>query len=447
MKTKTISRGIPITGVARDSIGADLGITAGDCLLAVSGQYPQDLIDYRYLVAGENVSIHIRTREGREFLYEIEKDYDEGLGLEFASKCFTAVKRCRNKCIFCFVDQMPPGMRRSLYIKDDDYRLSFLDGSFITLTNLNAADIRRVIDLRLSPLYISVHTTDSHLRSRIMGNGEAGAIKERLGQLAAAGIDFHAQVVLLPGINDGFYLEETVMDLIKYWPHARSLALVPVGLTAHRRGLYPLKGYDKRQAQRLIRWGQGWQRKLRKRYGLTFLYMAVEFYLQADEPLPAREYYDDFPQLENGIGLLRLFYDELAELSLPRLLARPFSLTLVTGVSAAQAVGKLAQRLLEVKGLDVRVEVVANKYFGPAVTVAGLLTGRDIVEQLKGKELGDGIVLPAAMLRADSDVFLDNLRLQDVSDELGVNIWAATGPRALGHWVWSKGGEAQCKNP
>ncbi len=441
-----VQKGIDITGVAPDSIAAELDIAPGDCLLAIDGQYPQDLIDYRYLIAGENVSIYIRSGAGKEYLYEIEKEYDEGLGLEFASKCFTPIKRCQNKCIFCFVDQMPPDMRPSLYIKDDDYRLSFLDGSFITLTNLDTADMGRVAKLRLSPLYISVHTTDSRLRSRIMGHKEAGALKERLEELAAAGIDFHAQVVLLPGINDGFYLEETICDLIEYWPRARSLALVPVGLTSHRQGLYPLKGYDKKEARKIIRWGQGWQKKLRKRFGITFLYLADEFYLRAGEPIPDRAHYDDFPQLENGIGLLRLFYDDVAELSLPQTLGRPYSITLVTGISAAGAVGKLAQRLQLVGGLGVQLETVINRFFGPPVTVAGLITGGDLLEQLQGKNLGDTLFLPAAMLRAGSDVFLDNLSLKDVSSRLGVDIEVVAGPADVARWVWGKGGEGKWKN-
>lgn len=432
--------GIAITGVVQDSIGAELGITPGDFLLAIGGQCPKDLIDYRYLVAGENINVHIRTGVGKEFLYEIEKEYDEGLGLEFGSKCFMDVKRCQNKCIFCFVDQMPPNMRSSLYIKDDDYRLSFLDGSFITLTNLDTSARQRLAEQRLSPLYISVHTTDPRLRSRIMGHRGAGAIKERLQELVTAGIDFHAQVVLLPGINDGFYLEETIGDLVKYWPRARSLALVPVGLTRHRQGLYPLEGYDKKGARQIIRWGQGWQKRLRRSYGITFLYLADEFYLTADEPIPDRECYDDFPQLENGIGLLRLFYDDMAGLSLPRALDRPYSITLVTGISAAGAVGKLARRLQMVKGLRVRLETIENRFFGSSVTVAGLITGGDLVGQLRGKDLGNVLFLPAAMLRADGDVFLDNLSLKDVGRRLGVSIRLVTGPIDVARWVASKGG-------
>ncbi|MGB4029768.1 MAG: DUF512 domain-containing protein [bacterium] len=434
--------GIPISSVAQESIAADLGIAAGDYLLAIDGKKPRDLIDYGYLVAGEYINLHIRKKSGAEYIYEIEKEYDEDLGLEFDTKVFSGLIECRNRCLFCFVDQMPRGMRPSLYIKDDDYRLSFLDGSFITLTNLGPAEMTRIIEQRLSPLYISVHTTDPHLRRRLMGNRRAGAIKDQLERLAEAGIEFHAQVVLIPGINDGFYLEETISDLAKYWPAARSLALVPVGLTRHRKGLYPLQGYTKEQARRVIRWAQGWQKKFRQELGVTFLYVADEFYVLTGEPLPEGKHYDDFPQLENGVGFLRLFYDDLANLTLPGVPKEPLTITLATGVSAAGAVHALADRLRQVENLTVQVEVVPNCFFGSSVTVAGLITGSDLLQHFQDKELGDILFLPEAMLRRESDVFLDGMTVGELSSRLGIDIVLVSCPTDVVKFL-EKGGEEQ----
>ncbi|HHY37142.1 MAG TPA: DUF512 domain-containing protein [Firmicutes bacterium] len=433
-------KGIPISCVRKDSIAADLGIAAGDFLLAIDDKVPRDLIDYQYLVAGEAVNLHIRKKNGAEYIFEIEKDYDEDLGLEFDTRVFSGLMQCRNHCLFCFVDQMPRGLRPSLYIKDDDYRLSFLDGSFITLTNLGPADVARVIQQRLSPLYISVHTTDPHLRARLMGNRGAGAIKEQLEQLAAAGIEFHAQVVLVPGINDGFYLEETIGDLVKYWPSARSLALVPVGLTRHRKGLYPLQGYTEKQARRVVRWAQGWQKKLRKELGITFVHLADEFYVLTGEPLPEREHYDDFPQIENGVGLLRLFYDELSHLFLPGYLKEPLTITLATGVSAAGAIKELAARLRQIKNLTVQVEVVTNHFFGASVTVAGLLTGSDLLHHFQDKKPGQILFLPEAMLRRGSDVFLDGMSTGELGRKLGVDIAVVSCPTDVVKFL-EEGGE------
>jgi putative radical SAM enzyme (TIGR03279 family) len=445
MDKRTSRKGIPISSVAKNSIAADLGIAEGDLLLAIDDKEPCDLIDYSYLVAGEIINLHIRKKSGAEYIFEIEKEYDEDLGLEFNSKVFTTLKECRNHCLFCFVDQMPRGLRRSLYIKDDDYRLSFLDGSFITMTNLGSEEVTRIIEQRLSPLYISVHTTDPYLRCKLMGNKGAEAIKDQLQRLAETEIEFHAQVVLIPGVNDGFYLEETISDLVKYWPYARSLALVPVGLTRHRRGLYPLQGYNREQARRVIGWAQGWQKKLRKELGSTFLYLADEFYVLTGEPLPEREHYDDFPQLENGVGLLRLFYDDLSRLSLPGSLKEPLAITLATGVSAAGAINKLADRLRQIKNLAVQVEVVPNNFFGPSVTVAGLITGSDLLQHFQDRNLGNILFLPEAILRRGADVFLDGMSIDELGSKLGVDVAIVSRPTDVVKLL-VKGGEEHWKN-
>ncbi|MGI6574450.1 MAG: DUF512 domain-containing protein [bacterium] len=434
-------QGITISQVREDSIAADLGISIGDQLLTINEVQPKDLIDYRFLIAGEMVHLHIRKKNGQHFIYEIEKEYDEDLGLGFTDASFPGIKKCANKCIFCFVDQMPPGMRPSLYVKDDDYRLSFLEGNFITLTNLSELDFERILKMRLSPLYVSVHTVNPRLRQKIMGNNRAGEIKKQLQRLAEGGIGFHAQVVLVPGINDGSYLEETVHTLVDFWPHALSLAIVPVGLTGHRDNLAQLRSFSTQEAKKLILWARDLQRRLRQKLGATFLYLADEFYVLAAEEVPQREDYDGFPQLENGVGLLRLFFDELAELALPLKLREPCKITLCTGVLATGAVQRLAQKLQKVEGLKVQVERIINHFFGETVTVAGLVTGSDLLRQLKGKELGDCLFLPEVMLRNRTEEFLDNLTVSQLSTALGVPVEIVSGPVAVGEWFLRRDGK------
>jgi putative radical SAM enzyme (TIGR03279 family) len=440
MARKETSPTIIINRVVADSIAADLNIDNGDRLIEINGQIPRDSLDYHYLLAGEFVSLYIRKASGEEFIYEIEKDYDEDLGIELIWDPLTEIRCCQNHCIFCFVDQMPKGMRPSLYIKDDDYRLSFLKGNFVTLTNLSTEELDRIINLRLSPLYISIHTVDPALRQRLMGNKKAGEIRKQLDTLAAAGIQFHAQIVLIPGFNNGFYLEETISTIAKYWPQARSLAIVPVGLTGHRQGLTDLRPFTPQEASNVVRWGTGWQELLRQKLGITFVHLADEFYVLAQQEVPEREKYEGFPQLENGVGFLRLFLDELEQVALPSVISPPQTITIITGMSAAAAIKKLCQRLHEVKGLTIRLEVIRNHHFGETVTVAGLITGSDLLKQLEGKVLGDVVFIPDVMLREGTDRFLDDYSLEDLITNLGTTLEVVSGPKDIANWVWNHEG-------
>jgi len=433
-----------VTAVAKGSPAERAGIEpaagcgAGDRLISIAGAPVRDYVDYRFLSAEERVEIVILKPGGARLAITVEKHPDEDLGLDFAGELFDGMRLCRNRCLFCFYDQLPKGLRESLYLRDDDFRLSFLHGNFITLTNLSAADLARICRQRLSPLYVSVHATEPGLRRRILGNPRAPDLLAQMRRLAAGGIEMHAQVVLCPGINDGEALSRTVADLAELHPAVASVAVVPVGLTRHRAGLPDLRPVESAGAARLLKRVYRWQADFLARFGSRFVFAADEIYLLAGEKFPAAAEYEGFPQRENGVGLARLFLDELRPVRRLRpadfraAAGRPpaagLRVTLVTGMAARGLVGKLAAKMRR-QGVRAQVVAVENRLLGERVTVAGLLAGQDLAAALVGRELGDVVALPASALR-DGE-FLDGLRVKDLSRRLGTSIVRAAGPKEL----------------
>lgn len=426
-------RGLIIISVVENSIADELRIQPRDVLLQINGREITDILDYQYLTADENVQLLVQKYNGEHWLLEIEKDYDETLGLAFQDGGWGATRRCGNKCIFCFVDQMPGEMRQTLYIKDDDYRLSFVQGNFITLTNVGAADLERIVQMRMSPLYISVHTTNPALRREIMGNPRADQIMDQLRYLAKAGIEMHTQVVLCPGINDGSELNRTISDLGELWPAVRSLAVVPVGLTTSRRGLYHLSTYDQQKARAVVQEVQRWQKVFISEYQYPLVFASDEFYLLAGGPIPPAESYGGFPQTENGVGLVRLFMDDWQQLAnnLPRRIDPSVHCSLVTGTLAGPVLAPVVAGLNRIAGLQLDLHVLENRFFGKTVTVAGLLTGQDLLQGLAGRDLGERLFIPGVMLRDGDQVFLDDITLEEISRRLNVQVSPVDGPEDL----------------
>ncbi|AEG61149.1 DUF512 domain-containing protein [Desulforamulus ruminis] len=426
-------KGLSIDAVEPQSIAEELGIQPGDKLLTINDQPVRDVLDYRFLSFAEEILVKIITRQGEVWEFEIEKDAEEGLGLDFGENSFGPTRRCHNRCLFCFVDQMAPAMRKTLYVKDDDYRLSFWQGNFVSLTNVRDPELQRIIQQKLSPLYISVHTTNPELRCRMLNNRHAGKIMEQLQQLAQAGITMHTQMVLCPGINDGQELERSIRDLSGLWPQVHSLAAVPVGVTKYRDGLFHLRPFSPKEAGDVVAIIENYQRRFMERWDYPFVYASDEFYLLAGKPIPLAERYADFPQTENGVGLSRLFLDEwdALEPELPSRMEPSRSITMVTGVSGSLIMKPVVERLNRIQGLQISLEVIANSFFGQTVTVTGLLTGQDIIKALKGKELGDLLILPSVMLRQGEEVFLDDFTVTQVSQELQMPIEVVEGPREM----------------
>jgi putative radical SAM enzyme (TIGR03279 family) len=425
--------GLIIEAVDGEGIAGELGLEPGDAILRINNTGVSDILDYRFLTAEENLEVLVQKTNGEHWVLEIEKDYDEPLGIRFRGGGWGRTRRCGNKCIFCFVDQMPGQMRSTLYVKDDDYRLSFAQGNFITLTNIGPGELERIARLHLSPLYISVHTTNPELRRKIMGNPRAGKIMEQLRYLAGAGIEMHTQVVLCPGINDGAELERTVSDLGGLWPAVRSLAVVPVGLTGHRRGLYGLRPYTGAEARLVVTRVHQWQDLFMAKYEYPLVFAGDEFYLLAQIPVPQAEKYGGFPQTENGVGLVRLFWDEWngVRKCLPARVDRPVQCSIVTGTLAAAVLGPVVAELGRISGVNAALHVLENKFFGKTVTVAGLLTGKDLLDGLAGRDLGERLYIPKVMLRAGEKVFLDDITVDELSGRLKVPVIPVSGPGEL----------------
>ncbi len=429
-----------ITRVAAGSIAAELELEPGDKLVAVDDNPVTDIIDLSFALAAESLELLVEKANGDQLVAEIDKEYDEDLGLEFESAVFDGVRQCANRCLFCFVDQMPPGLRPSLYVKDDDYRLSFLYGNFITLTNLTAADQKRIRRLHLSPLYVSVHATDPKLRVAMLGNERAANLMRQLEQLAGDGVEMHTQVVLCPGWNDGPALAKTFADLWSLRPSVASLAIVPVGITRYRSGCPALETFSPHAAAALIETVAGWQQACRRETGSSFVYLADEFYLEADRPIPEYETYDEFPQLENGVGIVRAFLQEWADSNIAaKGYSEPLRLDVVCGTSAAKILTPLLTALA-IPNLTVGVIPVENRFFGFSVTVTGLLTGQDIIAALTGPGGGsrDGVILPGVALRKGETVFLDGVSVDEVAAATGratrVAYFAADLARHLAEW-------------
>lgn len=415
-----------IAHISPESIASELGLMPGDKILAVNGQAVTDLIDLSFAFADEDIELLVERLSGQQEIFEIEKDYDEDMGIEFDSAVFDGVRRCANKCIFCFVDQMAPDMRQSLYVKDDDYRLSFLYGNFVTLTNLTQKDIDRIRRLHLSPLYVSVHATDGQVRARMLNNKRAGDIMGQLKALTEFGVEIHTQVVLCPGENDGEILEKTFSNLYSLHPSVLSLAIVPVGLTKFRDNCHPLRGFTQEESIKIIDMVSAWQQQCRQKDGNSFVYLSDEFYLAASCPIPEYEFYDGFPQLENGIGLVRSFLAEWQEADfIQDGYKEPTYLDVICGVSAEKVLRPLIDDL-KVANLNVRLIPVQNQFFGEAITVTGLLTAQDILDKLKslpGKRTG--IILPGVALRKGEDIFLDDKNPEYIADGLDVPVKVA----------------------
>jgi len=381
-----------------------------------------DLIRFQWEWAGEEVRMVAQTKEGRK-RYTIQKAYDEGLGACFEQPVFDGIRTCINHCIFCFVDQMAPGCRKSLYIKDDDYRLSFLHGSFITLTNLSEKDLVRIETERLSPLYISVHATDPAVRSTLLGRGQPDQLMEILSRLDGGGIETHCQIVLCPGYNDGLVLRATVEDLSGFGG-VLSLAVVPVGLTGFRSGLPEIRPVSAEEAGELIRWAESQQQRFLADKGTRFLWLSDEFYVLAGLETPEAPVYEDYPQWENGVGRIRGLLEETEKFSLPQALPRERDLFLAGGTAAMQALEPLWDRLRKIKGLHLELLPIENRFFGPTVNVSGLLTGKCLIEGLKNRGLprGAAVYLPDVMIRDAGDRFLDGQTVLEVSRQLGLRL-------------------------
>lgn len=410
-----------IAQVVPESIAAELGVKAGFALVAVNGQAVVDILDYRWALASERLTLTLLDIAKDVWEVEIEKDYGEDIGLVFEHPTIAPLYKCKNNCLFCFVAQLPPGVRHTLCIKDDDYRLSSLHGSFITLTNLSDADWQRLLTMRPSPLYVSVHTTNGSLRQKMMRNPRAGTILEQLQILAAHHIEIHCQVVLVPDLNDGAELDRTITDLLALWPAVQSVAIVPVGLTAHRDHLTTLRRATTQDARQVIDKLLPVAQRAKRDLGVSFVYLADEFFLLAQRQVPERTYYDDFPQIENGIGLTRLMLDELEPClqRLPRRLATERHVIWVTGHLIAPVLQEMAWELNQVEGLWVDVLSVPNNFFGQSVTVTGLLTGQDILAALQGIATDNAYILvPEVALREQEQDFLDDMTLNELEQAL-----------------------------
>jgi putative radical SAM enzyme (TIGR03279 family) len=411
--------GLIIEKVLPGSIAEEMEIDPGDRLTAINGHPLRDIIDYNYFSAEDELTLEIVKGDGELWDIEIERGEEEPLGLIFQAP---VPFKCGNKCIFCFVHQLPPGLRSPLYVKDEDYRLSFLYGNYVTLANIGREEIARIIEQRLSPLYISVHATDAALRERLLGKKGIIPIMEIMKELAASRITMHTQVVLCPGINDGDNLEKTVAALASLHPWVASLAVVPVGLTRHRRGLPPLQPVTKEYALSFLHlWGPRAE-EIRQQCGEPFLFLADEFYLKAGIPFPPLESYGDLPQLENGVGMAPLFLAEAATVLEQAEPLKPFHATVVTGESPYSFLSDFVLALKRKTGVDLHPVAVKNRLFGASVTVTGLVSGRDIVAALKGLHLGVALMIPDVMLKEGEGLFLDDITLEELGESLGVGV-------------------------
>lgn len=410
--------------VLSGSIAEEMEIAPGDVLISINGQEIEDVFDYRYLQNEEEILVLIRKPDGEEWELEIEKEYEEDLGLEFENGLMDDYRSCRNRCIFCFIDQLPKGMRETLYFKDDDSRLSFLQGNYLTLTNMNDKDLERIIYYKLSPINISFQATNPELRCQMLNNRFAGEIHQKVKRLQEAGIVMNGQIVLCKGVNDGEELERSVKDLTEYMPELQSVSVVPVGLTKHRKGLYPLTPFHQKDACEVLTLIHRWQEKLYEEHGTHFIHAGDEWYLLAGWPIPGEETYDGYQQLENGVGMVRLLYEEVTA-ALESLVGddRVRQVTIATGVLAAPILSALSERIQErYPRVQVQVLPIKNDFFGEMITVAGLITGQDLIRQLRGKELGDKLLLTEHMLKSGEPVFLDDVTVEEVEKTLQIKV-------------------------
>ncbi|BBD54944.1 MULTISPECIES: TIGR03279 family radical SAM protein [Planktothrix] len=427
-----------ITTVLPDSIAAEIGFEAGDAIISINGQQPRDLIDYQFLCADEFLELEVLDTQGKTHKIEIEKDYDQNLGLEFQSALFDRLIQCNNRCPFCFIDQQPPGKRETLYLKDDDYRLSFLYGSYLTLTNLSPKEWDRIAQMRLSPLYVSVHATEPEIRIKLLKNNRAGQILDQLKWFKKNRLQIHAQVVVCPGINDGKHLEKTILDLAQFHrgriPTVASVAVVPVGLTRFRPNQDELIPVTPEKAQEIITQVQNLQQKFQQELGSTCVWIADELFLIAGAELPPESHYQDYPQIGNGVGSIRKFIKEFEQTvkDYPiQSCSTPRQFTWVVGNAVEKAFQPLVKSLNEISGLTVNLVALASQYWGQEITVTGLLTGQDLRQKLTGKILGDGILLPSVMLKQGEAIFLDDMTVAELAEQLQIPIFPVSNVQEL----------------
>ncbi len=414
---------VEIKSVKKWSVAFFKGIKAGDKLISVDGNEINDFLDYDFYIKNDKLTLEIEHK-GKNRKVSLKSDGSD-IGLEFDSYLMDKQKRCRNKCIFCFIDQNPEGMRESIYFKDDDSRLSFLFGNYITLTNLTDKDIDRIIKMHISPVNISVHTMNPQLRVRMMNNKNAGECLKYIHRLAEAGIEINTQLVLCPGINDGKELSYSLSQLASLYPAVQSIAAVPVGVTKHRQGLFEMPEYTKQAAGEVIDIIRSFGDSFSDKHGTRLCYAADEFYLKAERPIPDEAYYEAYPQIENGVGMWTSFKKEAEDCisGLDKSKAVKKSLSLATGSAAYPLIKELAEKLTDVyPGLEINVYRIENDFFGHSVTVAGLVTGQDLINQLKGKALGEALIIPDVMLRSEGDLFLDSISLEELERALGVKV-------------------------
>ncbi len=427
-----------ITKVLPDSIAAEIGFEVGDAIVAINGTRPRDLIDYQFLCADEVLELEVLDAAGKTHSLEIEKDYDQDLGLEFETALFDGLIQCNNRCPFCFIDQQPPGKRSSLYFKDDDYRLSFLYGSYLTLTNLSEREWQRIEQMRLSPLYVSVHATEPEVRIRLLKNPRAGQILQQLKWFQKRRLQIHAQVVVCPGINDGEHLEQTLKDLASFHtgevPTVASVAVVPVGLTRFRPPEDELTPVTREKAKEVISQVRILSQQFRQKFSSSVVWLADEWFLIAGEELPNESEYEEYPQVDNGVGSIQLFIKQFAAAAtelLPPKVYPQRKLTWVVGNAVENAFEPILKRLNSVEGLKVNMRALCSDYWGQSITVTGLLTGHDLLLNLQGQDLGDGILLPNVMFKHGELVFLDDMRIEELADKLETKVLPVGGVEDL----------------
>ena len=422
-------KGHLIKEVLPGSIAAELDIAAGDRLLAINNEIIEDIFDYQFYVEDTYIEILIEKPDGEQWVLEVDKDEDEDLGIIFDNGLMDDYRSCHNKCIFCFIDQMPKGMRDTLYFKDDDSRLSFLQGNYVTLTNMSDHDLDRIIKYHLSPINISFQTMNPQLRCKMLNNRFAGEALKKVDRLFDAGITMNGQIVLCKGVNDGAELEFSIREMMKYLPNLESVSVVPVGLSKYRDGLYPLMPFTREDAKEVLATIHHFQREIYEKYGTHFIHASDEWYILAGEELPPEENYDGYLQLENGVGMIRLllseFQDAMEKLRKEQendvILMREQEISMVTGKLAFPYIRQMAEEMMRtLHGLTIHVYGIRNDFFGEMITVSGLLTGQDIIKQLKGQPLGERLLLPQNVLRSGEDVFLDDVTVPELEKALQV---------------------------
>ena len=421
---------VKITEVMLGSRAYKAGVSAGDTLISINGNPIKDVLDYRFYLTERRVEL-LLSRDGMEYSVKISKGEYDDIGLEFETPLMDKKHSCTNKCIFCFIDQNPEGLRESLYFKDDDSRLSFIHGNYVTLTNMTQEDVDRIIKMRMSPINISVHTTNPELRVKMMKNKHSGEVLKYLNDFAAAGLSMCGQIVLCRGVNDGEELVRSLTDLAALYPAMSSVAIVPAGLTKFREKLYPLTDFTKDEAAEVIDMINSFGDAHKEKHGTRLFYAADEFYLKAEREIPDSDYYEDYPQIENGVGMIRSLTDEFGlaldnASDMAELLNKKRSVSLVTGVASYPMIKEQVDKLCRLcPNLSVEIYEIVNNFFGRSITVSGLLTGKDICEQLKDKPLGEELIIPINCLRHGEDVFLCGMTVAEMEDRLGVAVKAS----------------------